>query len=145
MDTQQIRSAITADPALTALLPDSQAIATALSEGRTRPNQRELGNGTIIETIGLAAGNALLDTLLSTDAASPYRHIRPLLEQGRLIISSPLVVGTLQAMVGQALPGGVVFTQQHAEALIALGRTEDPVSELSVRRAIWNDDGTRAI
>ena len=38
---------------------DTAAIAGALSEGRTQLVPKEIGNGTIIETIGLAAGNAL--------------------------------------------------------------------------------------
>ena len=35
MDAQAIRDAITSDPALMALVPDTQAIADAMSQGRT--------------------------------------------------------------------------------------------------------------
>jgi len=136
MDIQEIRTAIAAAPELVALVPDTQAIADALSVGRTRPNRREIGNGTILETIGLAAGNELLDVIQSQ---ADFRHVRPLLEQGRLIASSPLVVGTLQSLVG------TVLTQPQADALISLGRDPDPVPEMDVRRAVWHDDGTMAV
>ncbi|MCD6674851.1 MAG: hypothetical protein LT106_18615 [Burkholderiaceae bacterium] len=137
MTPSDIRAAIAADPALTALLPDSQAIADAMSVGRARPTDREIGVGMILATIGLASGNALLDALYSTPE---FRHIRPLLEQGRLVVSSPLVADALAALVA-----GEVITQADADALIALGQEPDPVSEMDARRAIWADDGSRAI
>lgn len=137
MIPQEIRTLIAADPALQALLPDSQAIADAMSAGRTRANATEIGVGMILATIGLASGNALLDALYS---APDFRHVRPLLEQGRLVVSSPLVADALAVLVA-----GEVITQGEADALIALGREPDPVAEMDVRRAIWNDDGTRAI
>ncbi|MCR4301542.1 MAG: hypothetical protein NUV51_08015 [Sulfuricaulis sp.] len=136
MTPAEIRAAIAADPALSALLPDSQAIAEAMSAGRTRANTIEIGNGLILATVGLEAGNALLDVM---NSAADFRHVKPLLEQGRLAVSSPLVVATLNSLVG------TVLTQEQSDALIALGRDPDPVAELDVRRAIWLDDGTRAI
>ena len=137
MTPEQIRQAISESETLTGLLPDSQAIADALSEGRTRPNGAEIGNGMILATIGLTAGNALLDALYNT---ADFRYVKPLLEQGRLDVSSPLVAGALaQLVVGQ------VITQQEADALIALGQEPDPVREMDVRRAIYNDDGSLAV
>lgn len=137
MNVTEIRAAIAADPALMALLPDSRAIADALSQGRTRANNFEIGNGLILATIGIEAGNALLDALYNT---VEFRYVKPLLEQGRLDVSSPLVAGALAQLVENE-----VISQAEADALIALGQDPDPVNELDVRRAIWNDDGTRAI
>lgn len=137
MTPQAIREAIEADPALRALLPDSQAIAEALSAGRTRANSALIGNGLILATIGLTAGNALLDALNSTE---DFRYVKPLLEQGRLQVSSPLVAGALAQLVSAS-----VITQGEADALIALGREPDPVPELDVRRALWADDGTMLV
>jgi hypothetical protein len=134
---QAIREAIEADPALRALLPDSQAIAEALSAGRTRANSALIGNGLILATIGLTAGNALLDALNSTEE---IRYVKPLLEQGRLQVSSPLVAGALAQLVSAS-----VITQGEADALIELGREPDPVPELDVRRALWADDGTMLV
>ena len=139
MTSEEIRSAIAANPLLQGLVPNTEAIASSLSQGRTRPNGRELGNGTILETVGLTAGNALLDVLMRDNPASQFRHVKPLLEQGRLIVSSALVTQTLQAMVP------TVLTQEQAESLIALGQDPDPVSEFDVRRAIYNDDESLAV
>lgn len=137
MTPAEIRQAIAESPTLTNLLPDSQAIADAMSEGRTRPSDTEIGVGLILATIGLASGNALLDALYATP---DFRYVKPLLEQGRLQVSSPLVAAALAGMVQAE-----VITQPEADALAALGQEPDPVSEIDVRRAIWSDNGERII
>lgn len=136
MSPSEIRAAIAADPALQALVPDSQAIADAMSVGRVKFVPTEAGNGTILEALGVESGNALLDVLMGNPA---FRYIKPLLEQGRLRLDSALVRGTLQSLVPD------VISQAQADALIARAQGHDPVSEMDVRRAIWNDDGTRAV
>ena len=112
---------------------DCTAIAAKVSETRTRPSSLEIGNGTVLETIGLTAGNALLDAIYN---GNDFRHVRPLLEQGRLKAASPLIAGALAGLV-QAN----VIEQEHADALLALGREPDPIDEMTVRRACWSDDG----
>jgi hypothetical protein len=112
---------------------DTQAIADALSVGRTKPSTREIGNGTILEVLGLTAGNALLDAI---NNAPDFRHVKPLVEQGRLIIGGPLVAAALMGMVA----GGVI-TQADADKLLAIAVQPDPVSEFDVRRAVWSDNG----
>lgn len=134
MTSQEIRDAIDASPALQALVPDTVALSAALSEGRTKLVPTEIGNGTILETIGLTAGNALLDVI---NTAPDFRHVKPLIEQGRLRLDSALVLGTLQSLVA-----ATVITQAHADALIARATEADPVSEFEVRQSIFADDGT---
>lgn len=107
-------------------------IAAKVSEGRTKPSTREIGNGTILETIGLGHGNAMLDVIY-TDPN--FRHVKPLLEQGRLIVGSPMVVQTIQSMVP------LVYPQAVADLLLALTVDPDPVTEFDVRRACWSDAG----
>lgn len=102
-------------------------IAAVVSVGRTKPSGMEVGHGTVLEVLGLAAGNALLDALYGSPE---FRHVRPLLEQGRLIISSPLVMGTLQAMVP------AVITQADADKLLALAVVPAPVSTQEVIAAM---------
>jgi len=109
-------------------LSDHGAIAAALSAGRTRLVYTEVGHGTILETIGLAAGNALLDAIYATP---DFRHVKPLLEQGRLDISSALVRGALDALTAAG-----VITAPHAAALKALAERPDPVSSQQVTRAL---------
>ena len=136
MTADEIRAAIAADPALQALVPDSQAIADALSVGRTRWKHTDIGVGTIIEVLGLAAANPVLDALY---ASPDYRHVKPLLDQGRLRLD---VVG--QAGMLQPLVTGGLLTQAQLDALIARAKEADPVDEYQVRVAIhYNADGTR--
>lgn len=113
-------------PALLASREHGQ-IAALVSQGRTRPSTREIGNGTILETVGLQYGNAMLDVIYT---APEFRHVRPLLEQGRLIVGSPLVVATVQGMVPAVMP------QPVADLLLALTTVPAPVSVQQVIEAM---------
>lgn len=136
MTADEIRAAIAADPALQALVPDSQAIADALSAGRTRWKHTEIGVGTIIEVLWLAAANPVLDALY---ASPDYRHVKPLLDQGRLRLDVVAQAGMLQPLVT-----GGLLTQAQLDALIARAKEPAPVDEYAVRVAIhYNADGTR--
>ena len=121
------------DPTLIASR-DFEAIATAVSAGRTKPNAKEIGNGTILEVLGLTTGNALLDVV---NNVSDFRYVKPLVEQGRLVASAPLVQATVQSLV----PMGVL-TQLEADALCAQGFDLDPVTAAQVNQALVSDDGT---
>ena len=122
----------------TALLAtrDTTAIAAAVNVGRVKANMLEIGNGSILNTIGIAAGNRLLDVI---NTVADYRYVKPLVDQGRLLIGSPLVQATVQNFTTVA--GGSVLTQAQADALCALGKSPDLVTELDVRRALWSDAG----
>lgn len=106
---------------------DYEAIATKVSVGRTRPNTQEIGNGLVLEVLGLAAGNAFLDMI---NTVPDFRYVRPLLEQGRLRIGSPLVYATLLSLVPAML------TAEHVADLLALGFDPDPVSAARVANAM---------
>ena len=134
MTADEIRAAIAADPALQALVPDTQAIADALSVGRTRWKHTEIGVGTVIEVLGLAVANPVLDALY---AAPDYRHVKPLLDQGRLRLDAVAQAGMLQPLVT-----GGLLTQAQLDALIARAKEPAPVAEYDVRMAIHNDDGS---
>ena len=103
---------------------DFDAIAAFVSAGRTKPSTREIGNGTILEVLGLTVGNALLDVI---NTAQDFRYVKPLVEQGRLTVGSALVQATVQSLV----PMGVL-TQPQADALCALGFDPDPVTAQQV-------------
>ena len=137
MTEDEIRAAIAADPALRALVPDTHAIATALSVGRVRYEKTEIGVGTVIEVMGLATANAVLDVIYS---ATDYRHVKPLLDQGRLRLDSQFVRAALQNMVAAGL-----LTQPQCDALLSRAQAPDPVSEFAVRLAIYNDDGSMRV
>ena len=102
-------------------------IAALVSAGRTKPSGLQVGKGTILETIGLAAGNAFLDVI---DTQPDFRHVRGLIAEGRLIISSSLVTATIQSLVP------AVLTQAQADALLALATVPAPVSVQEVITAM---------
>jgi hypothetical protein len=133
-----LREDILANPDCAAAVAarDCAALAALMSAGRTKPNTREIGNGTILETLGIEAGNQLLDVLLSGAADSPYRHVKPLIEQGRLLIGSLLVQATIQSFVPATL------AQEQANALCALGLEPDPLTAQDVADALFNADGS---
>jgi hypothetical protein len=112
------------------------ALACILSASRVRPSAREIGNGTILEVLGVDAGNRLLDHIAGADE---LRHVRPLLEQGRLMIGAHLVQAALQSYV--RLDG--VLAQADADALCALGTEPDPLTPQDVADALYNPDGTQ--
>lgn len=137
MDIADIRLAIESEPALQALLPDAQAIAAELSTRDTHKAPFEIGVGLILETMGLESGNALLDAIKATPE---FRHVYPLLEQGRLDLSSPLVEIALGMLVQAE-----VISNSDAQILLSLSIKPIEVSETDVKRAIWHDDGSLAI
>lgn len=112
---------------------DTQAIAEALSVGRVRPTMREMGNGLVLQALGKDLGNVVLDIARSDES---LRHVRPLLEQGRLVASSSLVAEWFDSLVASA-----VVTRAQADAVIALGHEPAPINELDVRRAAWSAEG----
>lgn len=113
---------------------DCHAIAAKVSEGRVKENGAEIGNGTIISVLqDLAVANALLD-VLNSDAR--FKYVVPLLNQGRLIASSPLVKATLNAFVPS------ILTQAQANDLIAVGTQPAPVTMEEVGNVLYNADGS---
>lgn len=109
---------------------DLDAIAVIMSVGRVRPSGIEIGNGMIIDTIGLAAGAAVLDAIHAQPA---YKYVIVLLDQGRLKIGSPMV----QAALRQLVAGGVL-SQEDSDKLSALGFEPDPYDRLEVEAALFD-------
>lgn len=137
MDIADIRLAIESEPALQALLPNTQAIAVELSTRDTHKVPFEIGAGGILATLGLERGNVLLDAIQSTPG---FRHVWPMIEQGRLDLSSQLVEAGLDMLVQ-----GEVISSSEMQQLLSLCLQPVDVSEDAVKRAIWNDDGSLAI
>lgn len=104
MTPDQIRAAIAADPALQAMQADGncEGIARALTAALPPVAlPAEVGVGTVLEVLGLAAGNALLDVL--RDPSGDFRHVAPLLEQGRLRLDLPMTAQVLGFLVPAVL------------------------------------------
>lgn len=130
-----LRDQVHADPRCVAALTakDCTELARLMSVGRVRANTREIGNGTILEVLGLGTGNQVLDLI---NGNADYRYVKPLIEQGRLLIGSPLAQDTVQSLVP------AVLTQQQADALCALGLEPHPYTAQDLAEALFNPDGT---
>lgn len=137
MDISEIQRILETDIQLQALIPDTQAIADELSGRETYKVPFEIGAGGIIATLGLERGNVLLDAVQSTPG---FRHVWPMIEQGRLDLSSPLVEEALSSLVSAE-----VITIEEKLALMNLCTRPVAVSEDDVKKALWNDDGSLAI
>lgn len=109
-------------------LDDHGAIAEQLSAGRKKLVPTEIGNGLILETIGIDAGNQLLDAI---NAADKFRYVQPLLAQGRLRIDSDMVRTSLDELVGAS-----VISADDALKLKNLAVVADPVTSQDVTRAL---------
>lgn len=131
----ELRQAARSNPACAHALAarDCDAIAALLSPERMRANGREIGYGVILETIGIEAGNRLIDFI---QAQPTLRHVVPLLANGWLSIGSPLAQGSLQSFVPTAI------SQADADALCALGIEPDPYTAQQVAAALYNPDGS---
>jgi hypothetical protein len=114
---------------------DLDELARILSIGRTRPSAFEIGNGTVLEVIGIAAGNKLLDHI---QADADLRYVTPLLEQGRLTIGAQVAQAALQSYVALG-----VLSQENADVLCALGREADLLTPQDVAEALYNPNGTQ--
>lgn len=137
MDISEIQRILETDMQLQALIPDTRAIADALFGIETYTVTTEIGAGSVLATLGLESGNALLDVIKTTPE---FRHVWPMIEQGRLDLSSPLVEDALSSLVSAE-----VITAAEKLALMNLCTRPVAVSEDAVKRAVWNDDGSLAI
>lgn len=112
---------------------DHQAIADAVNVGRVKPQPTRIGEGKILEVLGLAAGNAFLDVV---DGAPDFRHVKKIVARGDFDMSTAVSQAGVQAMVPTYL------TQASADLMMALGAAPDPISEFDVRRTLYAEDGT---
>ena len=103
-------------------------IVAGINVGYTVPKPTTIGAGAILDTLGLAAGNAFLDVI---DNAPEYRHVKKIIDRGEFDMSKPLSQAGVQAMVGAG-----VLTQPQADALKALGTTPATVTWEQCREAI---------
>lgn len=140
MTPADIRAAIAADPALQALVPDTVALAEALSVSRTRLKPTEIGVGMILATLAPNGGTFLddLNTVGQTDRNVHW--VMDLLRQGRFDIGMPASRAMMQQLAGTHPELASGF-----ELLLPLGEEPDPVTEYEVRCAIYNDNGSLAV
>lgn len=111
---------------------NAEAIAAAVSVGRVRLIERLGGVREVLDTLGPTAGAQLLDSLYEQrDSMPEVRWGWTLIDRGELNFGSP----ETREMIDQLVPA------EHRAALKALAEVPDPVSEFTVRCALWDVDG----
>lgn len=97
-----LRDELTTDPAgLGYVLADPAQIERVINAPtRSRMVPTEVGKGDAIDVLGLDTGNALCDLI---DGAPQFRHVKHLLEAGRLRLDFAITQAALGALVGTAL------------------------------------------
>lgn len=117
---------------------DCGALAAILSVGRTKTVERNVGYGTIMDTLGAEAGAAFLDALTSmATVSSPVKWALKLLDRGELNIGAEATRGQLDA-----LAAGGVMPHAVADALKGLAMGPDIVTAEQVADAMFNPDGS---
>ena len=130
-------------PTIYALLPDSAAIADALSRDRYRLRKTQIGPGTILAALGPTTGAALLDTLTAMAADPQYSAVKwalKVIDRGEFDLGQDASRGQVAALAAAG-----VMSAASRDALLALGQEPDPVDEFAVRCAIYEDDGSLAL
>lgn len=155
MNIEQIRTAIQADPVLLALaradVPDEAAIAAALPLSVTLRESFVTERG-VVAALGVLAGESFLSALEAFAASTlpaehPLAPYQPgIARQLAWLRRDGIDVGSAPACdLLDALAAVGVIDAAHAAVIKAQAEVRTPVSTMDVRRAIWNDDGSRAV
>lgn len=135
MTPQEIRDAIVADPAIHALVPDTEALAVALSAGRTKVVSTLGSYALILATV--PDGGGLLNIMEMVAGQSPtWKWAWKSLQDGRFDFGLP------QAISGWDALAEVGATEAQIAALKAIPLVPDPVGEFEIRCAIYAPDGS---
>lgn len=111
---------------------DCGALAAILSVGRTKLVERNIGYGTVLDTLGADAGAAFLDGLTALAAnSSPVKWALKLLDRGELNIGA---AATQQQLDMLASVG--VIPVEAAEALKNLAVVPDEITATQVQAAL---------
>ena len=138
MTPQEIRDTITADPALQALVPDTEALSAAIRITDTRPLAVEevfdslytTGDYSTLKAAQLS-GNPL--AVAAFETLRDAKTIGP----GRVGLNLPATAGLLDQLQAAGL-----LTQGGRDALTERATTLTGPSEFEVRCAIFADDGS---
>ena len=145
MTELEITALIANTPSVLALVPDTVAIAAALSAGRTKVVSHFTSERGILERYpgGPVAADILLSKL-EVFAASAHplasivkRALKFLAMPEGLDLGAPATQGLLSMLAG----GGVISAIE-LSGLVTMATAPAPITEYQVRQAIFNDDGS---
>lgn len=155
MTIEDIRAAIQASPELLAMaqaeVPDEATIAAALPPVVTL-REVFVTERRVVATLGLIDGESFIAALegfvvAELSAEHPLKPYQPgIARQLAWLKRDGIDVGSAPARdLLDALAATGVVNAQHAAEIKALAADITPIGVMHVRRAIWNDDGSRAV
>lgn len=120
---------------------DTDAIAEALSVGRTKIVETKIGQATLLNILGAVEGAALLDMLAALSKSTdpnlrPIAYAVELLKDEKLDIGSSVTRTQLDSLVTAG-----ILPQAAVNAVKALAEKPDPISEFEVRCIAWSANG----
>lgn len=140
MTSQEIRDLINASPGIKALIPNTTAVAAALSLNRKKLAPTQIGVNDILNALeGVGSGGGeFLDFLVTTSTSNRNVYwALELIKQDKLRIDMSYIRNSLTN-----LATNVPARAAAANALLTLGYIADPITEFEVRKAIYADNGT---
>lgn len=111
---------------------DCGALAEILSAGRTKLIERNVGYGTVLDTLGADVGSAFLDALTAlATTSSPVKWALKLLDRGELNIGAPATQAQLDALATAGVMPVAV-----ADVLKGLAVSPDEITASQVQQAL---------
>lgn len=111
---------------------DCGALAEILSAGRTKLIERNVGYGTVLDTLGADVGSAFLDALTALAAtSSPVKWALKLLDRGELNIGAAATQAQLDALATAGVMPVAV-----ADVLKGLAVSPDEITASQVQQAL---------
>jgi hypothetical protein len=111
---------------------DCGALAEILSAGRTKLIERNVGYGTVLDTLGADVGSAFLDALTAlATTSSPVKWALKLMERGELNIGAAATQAQLDALATAGVMPVAV-----ADVLKGLALVPDVISAQDVQTAL---------
>lgn len=155
MNIQDIRAAIQSNPEILALaqadVPDEEAISELLPKIVTLKEVYVTERG-VVAALGLLDGESFLSSIESF-VSTPLETSHPLSQyqtgiarQIAWLKKDGIDMGSAPAReLIDTLAYFGVLNQDHANLIKGLAEERTPVSKIDIRKAIWNDDGSRAV
>lgn len=111
---------------------DCGALAEILSAGRTKLIERNVGYGTVLDTLGADVGSAFLDALTAlATTSSPVKWALKLMERGELNIGAAATQAQLDALATAGVMPVAV-----ADVLKGLAVSPDEITASQVQQAL---------
>ena len=139
LNLSELKDVIYADSAISALIPNTKAIAEALSAGRTKTGNltaHDIRQYLMLVDLLLPIEASNSDTCKATTRAL---EVFPIFD-----MTNPMIAGKFTQVLDSLVADTLVpdFTEVHKTTILSLALIPDPISEQDVILALYNNDGS---